>query len=186
MASTVGYGVAATITPLRVPAVVRGHVAAWAGVGGYGLGPGGSDEWLQVGISKLGSRAPALYYELTLPHREPRYVLLRRRVLLDRSYRVALLESSRRPGWWSVWVDGRRSTGPIHLPGSHGAWAPVATAESWNGGAPSCNAFAFRFSNVVAVARPGGGWTPLAGRVLAYPGYRVVQSRGALLALGPR
>src|SRR5581483_3882025 len=85
------------------------YAGVMASTVGYGLGPGGSDEWLQVGISKLGSRAPALYYELTLPHREPRYVLLRRRVPLDRSYRVALVESSRRPGWWSVRVDGRPS-----------------------------------------------------------------------------
>ena len=44
----------------RRPNVLHGHVAAWVGVGGAGLGPGSTDEWLQVGISarpERGSRA---------------------------------------------------------------------------------------------------------------------------------
>lgn len=184
--SRAGFGVAATITPIRLPPVVEGHVAAWTGVGGYGLGPNGSDEWLQAGISKIGDRAPALYYELALPGETPRYVMLKGHLSLTRSYRVAVLESRRRPGWWSVWANGTQVTREIFLPGSHGAWAPVATAESWNGTAATCNPFAFRFTRVEAVTRPGGGWSSLRGRVLRYPGARVVQAHDGLLASGGR
>jgi hypothetical protein len=74
----------------------------------------------------------------------------------------------------------------IYLPGSHGAWRPLATAESWNGDSlGTCNAFAFRFERIRVATRPGGGWTPIRGRVLADAGYRVKREhRTALLAVG--
>ena len=37
------HGVSARIAPLRAPDVAGGHVAAWVGIGGEGLGPGGWD-----------------------------------------------------------------------------------------------------------------------------------------------
>src|SRR5262245_13082062 len=40
--STVAYGISARITVLQPPRVSAGHVAAWIGVGGPGLGRGGS------------------------------------------------------------------------------------------------------------------------------------------------
>src|SRR5437588_19270 len=45
------FGVSATLTLAARSVVANGHVAAWIGVGGPGLGPGGSDEWLQGGIA---------------------------------------------------------------------------------------------------------------------------------------
>ena len=41
-----GHGVRATISAIRAPNVVAGHVAGWVGVGGPGKGPNGEDSWL--------------------------------------------------------------------------------------------------------------------------------------------
>jgi len=179
------YGVSATISPLGTPTVRGGHVAAWVGVGGVGMGPGGSDEWLQAGISVEPGRGSALYYELTLPRQKARYVMLKGHLPLDRSYRVAVLESRQRHGSWAVWVNGSRVSRLIHLPGSHGAWRPVATSESWNGGVGACNRFKFAFSHVRVAARPGGAWTPMIARVLDGPGFTVSRRTPAgFVALG--
>ena len=185
LASSTGHGVAATIIPVRRTLVRGGHVAAWVGVGGEGQGPRGSDEWLQVGISVEPQRGTALYYELTLPGRDPRYVMLRGHLRLDRAYRIAVLESRSARGWWAVWVDGTRVSRLIRLPGSHGTWRPVATTESWNGDVGACNRFGFAFANVRIAARAGGSWTPMAADVLDSPGYAVSRRTAVgFLALG--
>src|SRR5690242_18766525 len=44
------FGVSAVVTPLNAFDVLNGHVAGWVGVGGPGEGPGGSNEWLQIGL----------------------------------------------------------------------------------------------------------------------------------------
>ena len=172
------FGVGATITPLGQPNVIGGHVAAWVGVGGEGLGPGGTTEWLQAGISADQSRGVSLYYELALPNQKPRYVMLKGHLQVGKSYRIAVLESRRHPGSWRVWINGTQMTQKIYLPGSHGAWRPVATTESWNGDVGACNAFAFSFTKVSVADRPGGSWTPISARVLTSPGYRVSPRRG--------
>jgi hypothetical protein len=185
LAADARYGVAATISPLREPTVRGGHVAAWVGVGGEGQGPGGADEWLQAGISVEPGRGNALYYELALPGGSPRYVMLKGHLPLGRSYRVAVLESRRGRGSWAVWVNGTRVSGLIRLPGSHGAWRPVATTESWNGGVGACNRFAFAFSRVRVAARPGGAWTPMPADVLRSPGFSVAKrTLASFVALG--
>jgi hypothetical protein len=163
-------GVGAAITALRAPTVTAGHVAAWVGVGGEGLGPNGTNEWLQVGISAKPGIGPSLYYELARPGVAPLYVMLAGHLPLGRSYRVAVLESSAHRGWWRVWVNGSTVTKPIYLPGSHDAWRPVATSESWDGGSGACNAFAFRFTDVSVATRSGGGWAPMHAEVLDSPG----------------
>jgi hypothetical protein len=178
------HGIAATITPLSVPAVRRGHVAAWVGVGGEGLGPNGTTEWLQAGISADPGRGVALYYELTLPHAAPKYVMLKGRLDLKRSYRIAVVESPTRPGWWHVSVDGSRLMRPVFLPGSHGAWRPVATSESWNGGVGACNHFAFHFGRVATATAPGR-WSSLEAHQLGGPGMRLVpRATSGFLATG--
>lgn len=178
------FGVSARISAVRKPNVVKGHVAAWVGVGGAGLGPGSTDEWLQVGISAKPSQDPALYYEVALPNQAPRYVMLKGHLPIGKAYDVSVLESSRTPGAWRVWVNGSPMTKRIYLPGSHGAWRPIATAESWNGDATgTCNAYAFRFQQISVAAKPGGDWKPIDGRVLADTGYRVQHElQSALLA----
>jgi hypothetical protein len=177
------YGVGATISVLGTPTVRGGHVAAWVGVGGSGLGPDGTDEWLQAGVSGEPDGGLALYYELALPGQAPRYVRLGDRVAPGTRIRVAVVESRGRRGAWRVLVNGVPRTGAVWLPGSHGSWRPVATTESWNGGFGACNSFAFGFSRVAVAAKPGGSWTRLRGVVLDSSPFRVArQGDGAFVA----
>jgi hypothetical protein len=175
---TKAHGVAATIAALDTPAVVDGHVGAWIGVGGVDAGPGGAAEWLQVGLASF-SPDPSvrMYYELTVPGRDTRYVELDADVTPAEKHELAVLEMSKRNAWWRVWIDGEPASPPIHLAGSHGAWYPQAVAENWNGGTGTCNGYAYRFSNVRLAHMNGGAWRPLRERSLFQDaGYRVVQT----------
>jgi hypothetical protein len=169
------HGVRAGLTALTEPSVANGHVAAWVGVGGAGEGPGGTDAWLQVGVSAVaGVDDSALYYEVVRPGRAPRYTFLGD-VRADETHDVAVLEVAGRPGTWRVWVDGEARTAAIELPGSSGRWRPIATAETWDGGRRVCNRFDFSFARVQVAGRPGGSWRPfVGGQRFQDPGYRVV------------
>ena len=104
--------------------------------------------------------------------------MLKGHLRLDRSYRIAVLESRRERGSWRVWVNGAPLAKAIKLPGSHGAWRPVATTESWNGDVGACNGFAFKFSNVAVAHKPGGSWSAIEAEVLTSPGFRVTGWKG--------
>ena len=128
-----GHGVRATIMATRAPSVEAGHVAGWVGVGGPGQGANGEDAWIQAGIASMPGMDTFLYAEVTRPGRAPEFILIAEGVAIGESHKIAVLEMSGRPGWWRVWVDGNAMTEPIRLRGSSGRWAPIATAESWNG-----------------------------------------------------
>jgi hypothetical protein len=179
------HGVSARITALSQPSVLEGHVAAWVGVGGPGAGPNDEDEWLQVGVSAFPNQGPSLYYELTLPGEQPKYTVLSSNVRPGSGDKVAVLELANRPNYWRVWLNGSPMTQPIHLAASNGRLAPVATAESWDGGTNACNGYGFRFDSVRVAASAGGNWTPLAaGTVLQDPGHRVtVRGPSSFLAV---
>jgi hypothetical protein len=171
-------GVAATIAPTAAPFVSDGHVGGWIGVGGTDAGPRGVAEWIQVGLAAFTSdRASRMFYEVTVAGSEPRYVELAATVKRGEEHRFVLLELASRKSWWRVAVDGRPVSGPIHLPGSHGTWYPQAAGENWNGGTGTCNAYAYRFSNVRLTRRGGAGWQPVKSSYVFHdPGYRVVQT----------
>jgi hypothetical protein len=155
-------GVGATLTALAAPAVQNGHVAGWVGVGGPGLGPHGSTEWIQVGFSGFpGLRVGSLYYEVALPGASPKYFEVASNIHEGTKHRVAVLEVAHRHGWWRVWVDGRAVSKAYRLPGSHRAWPAVATAESWGGGTRSCNRYSYRFARVSVARQAGGTWNRL-------------------------
>jgi hypothetical protein len=166
-------GVAATLSMLQEPSVPAGHVAAWVGVGGPGLGPNGTDEWLQVGLASFpGSTEGHLYYELTQPGRAPQYTELAAGIRPGERLRVAVLELPFARDTWVV-VSKAGIVGPFYLPRSHRAWQPVATAESWDAGGAQCNRFSYRFGGV-QLARGNGSWSPLRHVVkLQDPGRRV-------------
>jgi hypothetical protein len=164
--ATAARGVRATITTLADPAVREGHVAGWIGVGGPGAGPAGEDLWLQAGIASLPGAAPLLYVEVAPTGRKPLFRAIRSGVRPGERHRLAVVELAGRRDWWRVWVDGRPVTKPIELPGSSKRWKPIATAESWSGGAPACNGFGFRFEGVSVARRPGAAWQRFV------PGYR--------------
>jgi hypothetical protein len=165
-------GIAASLSMLELPTVTSGHVAAWVGVGGPGLGPNGADEWLQVGVASFDSSTASLYYELTLPGREPEYVELASSVKPGHVVRVALLELPFAPSTWVV-ISPAGIAGPFYLPGSHDAWAPVATAESWAAGGSQCNRSSYRFGSV-ELASSKGTWRRLRhSSKLQDPGWRL-------------
>jgi len=143
--------------------VLAGHVAGWVGVGGPGEGPGGHDEWLQVGLATFPLwDGHDVYYELARPGLPPTYHRVGASLVPGLPVRVAVLEMHSRADWWRVWVDGAPASPPIYLPASHGRWRPVVTAESWDGGASSCNAFLYRFAAISVAFHPGGIWSPMA------------------------
>jgi hypothetical protein len=154
------HGVRATITATRPLEASSGHVAGWVGVGGPGQGVAGEDAWIQVGIASAFGTEPFLYAEVTRGGRYPKFIPLDSEVAVGESRQVAVLEVAGRPGWWRVWVDRRPVTKPVKIRGSSGRWAPIATAESFNGGKVSCNSFAFRFEHVLVSHGPGGAWSP--------------------------
>jgi hypothetical protein len=155
-------GVSVSLTSLAAPAVQNGHVAGWVGVGGPGLGPHGSSEWIQVGYSGFpGLRVGSLYYEVALPGKSPRYVEVSSNIHQGSKHRVAVLEVGRRHGWWRVWVDGKAVSRAYHLPASHGAWRAIATAENWGGGMRACNLYSYRFDRVIVARHAGGTWNRL-------------------------
>jgi hypothetical protein len=166
-------GISAAITALNAPHVSAGHVAAWVGVGGYGLGPGESNEWLQAGISAAPGQPVSLYYELAQPHKAPVYHLIPITVSVGKTYDVAVLESRHHPNWWRVWVNGARASARFFLPASRDNWKPVATSENYDGGVGACNTFAFKFGQLRATVTDHRGWTPVDGSVLSAPGYTV-------------
>ena len=154
-----GHGARAIITLTREAYVASGgQVAGWVGLGGPGQGPNGEDAWIQVGIAVIEQTKPFLYAEITRGGRYPKLLVLEEDIRVDRSLSVAVLEMAGRPGWWRVWVDGDPVTKPIKIRGSSGRWAPIATAESYNGGQVACNRFMFRFERVSVSHGPGGAW----------------------------
>jgi hypothetical protein len=157
------------------------------GVGGPKQGPNGSDEWLQVGFSGFPSLGGNnLYYELTLPDRQPIYREIAANLAFGRPARVAVLEMVGHRDWWRVWVNGSPVSSPIHLPASHARWSPIATSESWDGGTGgACNGFLYRFDRVSIAHAPGGNWQTLAtAYTISSSATRLQQSRhdGSFLA----
>jgi hypothetical protein len=183
--TSVASGVAATVSSLSAPRVRDGHVAAFVGLGGPGLGPSGSNEWIQIGLSGFAGGSSSIYYEIALPGRAPVYEELLASVGPGETHRIAVLELRGRTSWWRVWLDGRPATQPIQLPASHGRWQPMAAAESWAPGAGTCNGYAFRFDRVSLVRSPGGAWERLGDHyAFSDAGYRLVRrSSSAFVAV---
>jgi len=182
-ASHRAYGVATWLQSVAAPEVLSGHVAGWVGVGGPGAGPNGTDEWIQVGFSAFPGGSTSLYYEVALPHQAPQYHEIAAGLPAGSTHKVAVVELRSRRSWWSVVVDDRAVGDPVHLPGSHGAWRPLATTETWGAGSFVCNRFSYRFGSVSVARRPGGGWQRLRCHyTFQSHGYRI-KSLGAAMFL---
>jgi hypothetical protein len=174
-ATTRAFGVSAALTALAPPHVGNGHVAAWVGVGGRGLGPNGSDEWIQVGLSGFAGGSTSVYYEVARPGRVPVYTEVEANLRPGEARALGVLEVRGRRDWWRVWVDGGPVGRPIHLPGSHGSWTPMATGESWTTGGSRCNGYQYRFDGVRVARAPGGSWEEIGDHyTFSDAGYRLV------------
>jgi hypothetical protein len=155
------FGVSAQVTDLADFTFQHGHVAAWVGVGGPGQGPNGSNEWLQMGLSRFSDVSGSdVYYEVALPSHFPVYHQVRAAVPAGEPVKLAVLEMRGRRNWWRVWLNNSAASNPIFLPDSHGRWGPMATAEGWDGDTRgACNSFLYRFHGVRFAHAPGGGWS---------------------------
>ncbi len=176
-APTVGSGISAVITGLGPFAIPNGHVAGWVGVGGPGEGPGGTDEWLQIGLSGFPGLETDIYYEVARPNRYPVYHEVLANPSSDHPYRVAVLEN--RPNFWRVWLNGRPVSPSIYLPESHDQFMPIATAEAWDGGTGgACNNFLYSFQRVKIAHRPGGLFHTFTG------GYKITSAKTTVQRAG--
>lgn len=168
-------GVAATIVPTAAAGVRDGHVAGWVGVGGYGVGPNGTNEWLQIGVIAFPNKPAAIYYEVTRPGRQPVQRTVRARVAVGERHRFAVHELARRPNWWRVSLDGRPVSPAVLLPRSHDRLTAQMTGESYAGlSEGACNLYSFKFDRVsVAASHPS--LRPLA------PGFELFQDPNYVL-----
>jgi hypothetical protein len=167
--------IAATVTALRSAHVQSGHVAAWIGVGGSGVGSGGQAAWLQTGLVARPGELQTLYVEWKRPGVPRRYAVVSAAVPVGARHTLVVRELAGRRSVWRAYVDGRPVSPPVLLPRSHGRLPGIATAESWDGGRPACNEFAFRYEDV----RMSAGGVPVALLELEDPGYRVERSERA-------
>jgi hypothetical protein len=166
--SAVG-GVAATVSVDFVD-VHGGHVAAWVGVGGPGLGPHGIDEWIQVGVDTIaGTTGTKVYYEVKRGVAY-RYGELPLSVGMGEQHRLEVLESAAHPGWWRARVDGSPIGPLVFLPGSHGAWPAQIVAENWILAASDCNSFGFQFSRLTTRTAAASPPRPLRAPITFVPG----------------
>jgi hypothetical protein len=152
-----GSGIRVDLTNMVTPAVgPQGHVAGWVGVGGPGLGPNGTDEWVQVGYAGFAGGNTQIYYEVAQPNVAPQYHQVQADV--STSAKNVMTVSEVHPNAWQVSLNGNPVSPLISLPGSHGKFSPQAIGETWNGGTTICNSYAYAFGNVQVTASPGGSW----------------------------
>jgi hypothetical protein len=171
------HGIAGVLSAVDAPVVRAGHVAAWVGLGGRYEGPGGADEWLQVGLNTVPGTGNRLYYEYARPGDPITYVEVDSNVATGRTVRVMVLEMAGHPNTWRVWVDGRPVSAPILLPGSTHRLTPFATSEDCDPGEPAANSYTYRFDGLRTASAPGGVWRPfVSSSVRQDAGNRVLQS----------
>ena len=150
-------GISARITATRISAVTSGHIAGWVGVGGAGQGLNGEDEWLQIGISSVPGGETEVYYEVAQAGQPVVYTKVAS-IAAGQSKILGVYEIA--PTIWVATVDGLPVLQPVMLPGSHGTWHGMATAESYDGGVTSCNTYGIQFADL-RVADFTGLWLPI-------------------------
>lgn len=173
------HGISASISAPLTPTVQSGDVSAWIGVGrALVSGRRGS---IRAGLLTLAGSTPQLFFDVRRYRTGEWHRFLGPTVNPGEAHRVSIRETSRRPGYWRVWIDGRIVSGPIKLVRQLRGKYALATAESWDGGTPTCNEFSFHFGPVRA--RQDGAWRRLRIRaVLQDPGYSVVRRSTAFVA----
>ena len=160
------HGISAIISPLNAFDILNGHVAGWVGVGGPGEGPGGTNEWLQIGYSGFpGVTGSDIYYEVAQPSHFPTYHQVAAALPVGTVSKVAVLEMHEPPELVARVAEpqarlGVRST--CRTATTAGARSPrprAGTAGRAARATPSSTA-----SATSAIANSaGGGWHQLTG-----------------------
>jgi hypothetical protein len=151
-------GIRANLTTVQKPQVKQGHVGGWVGVGGPGLGPNKTDEWMQAGYSAFDTGEAEVYYEVALPDKAPKYYTVVAKLSPSAKNLVSVLEVGGKNGSWRVWLNNKAVSAVTALPQSHGKFDPQAIGETWNGGTSKCNVWGYGFGGVQVAASPGGSW----------------------------
>jgi hypothetical protein len=149
-------GIRTYLTTVKKPDVKAGHVAGWVGVGGPGLGPHKTDEWVQVGYSAFTTGETQIYYEVAQPNKPPAYHTVVATLSPSAKNRVGVLEVH--DGSWEVLLNNKAVSPVISLPQSHDKFTPQALGETWNGGTTKCNVYGYGFGQVEVAQKPGGDW----------------------------
>jgi polysaccharide lyase-like protein len=162
-------GVRAVITAPVAPQVESGDVSGWIGVGRTSV-PGKLGV-LRVGLLAQTDGTMQLYYEVRRGEawvRHPGPV-----VQPGERHFVKVARTHRHSNAWHVRIDGRQIGSSLRLAGGSKWLRAVATAESWDGGAPSCNRFQYSFKKVKVKRR---GWHRVENKKLIQdPGYKVLK-----------
>lgn len=162
-------GVRAVITAPVAPQVESGDVSGWIGVGRTSV-PGKLGV-LRVGLLAQTDGTMQLYYEVRRGGgwvRHPGPI-----VQPGERHFVKVARTHRHSKRWHVRIDGRRIGSSLRLAGGSKWLRAVATAESWDGGAPSCNRFQYSFQKVKVKRR---GWHRVENKKLIQdPGYKVLK-----------
>jgi hypothetical protein len=171
-------GVQATITAPVAPQVESGDVSGWIGVGRVSVA--GKRGFLRVGLLAQTDGTMQLYYEVRRNGGWVRH--LGPQVQPGERHFVKVVRSRQNAKRWRVLIDGNM-VGPALRLGNGWKWLrAAATAESWDGGAPSCNEFRYAFGQVKI--RNGRGWRRVeTRRLIQDPGYTVLnQNKARFLA----
>jgi hypothetical protein len=158
--ATASSGIRAYLRTVKRPDVKAGHVAGWVGVGGPGLGPNKTDEWVQVGYSAFPTGETQVYYEVAQPDKPPTYHTVVASLPPNAKNQLSVLELGGKPGSWQVLLNDKAVSPVISLPESHGRFAPQALGETWNAGTTKCNVYGYGFGDVQVASKPGGSWVP--------------------------
>jgi hypothetical protein len=139
------------------------------------MGPGGSDEWIQAGIAHDAGGQDLLYYEYKRPGDAKATYISLQVANPGQPHTFVVYERGAQRDSWAVIVDGVKISPPVTLPGSHGLFQPVATAENWDGGvAGACNQYGYAFSNLSVRSEYKGAWGAFdLSRVLRDPAYQL-------------
>jgi hypothetical protein len=177
-----GYSYAGMVTPKRMegvrasikapvaPKVESGDVSGWIGVGRVSVA--GKRGLLRVGLLAQADNTIRLYYEV---RRNGGWVRrLGPEVSPGERHFVKVVRSRNNPKRWRVLIDGSAVGHALRLGRGRQWLRAVATAESWDGGAPACNHFVYAFGSMRV--KGNRGWRRVGSRKLIQdPGYKVLR-----------
>lgn len=162
-------GVRAVISARVSPQVESGDVSGWIGVGRVSVD--GKRGLVRVGLLAEPDGTIRLYYETRKSDGWVRR--LGPEVQPGERHRVKVSRVRHTHKQWHVVIDGQQVGSAFRIGDGWRRLRAVATAESWDGGTPTCNHFLYSFGQVQT--RDRDGWRSVRSRQLIQdPGYKVL------------